>query len=41
MRLGGTKCWLNTMAKAEISAPAGIPIVDALFEVTVLGVLDP
>jgi hypothetical protein len=33
--------WLNTTAKTEIHAPAGIPIVDAIFEATVHVVLDP
>jgi hypothetical protein len=35
------KGWLNTTAKTEIFAPAGIPIVDAIFEATVHAVLDP
>jgi hypothetical protein len=35
------KGWLNTTAKTEISAPAGIPIGSAIFEVAVHGVLDP
>jgi len=35
------KGWLNTTAKTEISAPVGIPIVNAIFETAVHGVLDP
>jgi hypothetical protein len=35
------KGWLNTTAKTEISAPAGIPKVDAILEAAVYGVLDP
>jgi hypothetical protein len=35
------KGWLKTTTKAKISAPAGIPKVDAIFEAAVMECLIP